>query len=68
MNTQPAHQPRPIDPATYEAWRRDLARFVMAQGLRPILEHIPPDDWLDRYRAGDAPEDAALDEALNYRE
>ncbi len=64
-------QPEEIDELTsarFTRWRRDLAAFVMAQGLRASLEHVEVDRWVEYFERGEQPEEAALQEILRCAE
>lgn len=41
-------------------WRRQLSQFLVASGLRCLLEHVSEDEWRADYLANLGPYEAAL--------
>jgi len=46
----------------YRVWREEVERFMVVEGVRPMLIHIPAARWIDRYAANDDAYSAVVEE------
>lgn len=51
-----------LERRAFIAWRRDLAAFMVAEGVACELEHVTEQTWLAYHQAGNDPSSAALAE------
>lgn len=52
----------------FVAWRARLSQHEVALGALQQLQHVTENRWLERFEAGDAPEDAVQSELMKVSE